>query len=724
MATVRKRAMRRGATPWNGGLLALRRLILTLLVIPGLLTRGRARAIASALDPSNPSNPVGSLNLDGCGPMPVFLYPTQGLDLDLTFHFLDAINVTYRSSFARPILSCWCGEPGRATEKLRVDNATPFGNELVILNFSSSDPCWFHISDSGECGDAVTSATFILSPDQRPRTPTTPTLLSALLAARAPRSTPTPTPTPTLTATPIRATGSPGPLPSTTASSTTTPAPGAVALGSSQDPRGGGQNLSPGAIAGLSVGIVIVCVAVGAMAAFLYFRRRRKGQDADLASAIINHDRAHGRNGPEKALTMRNESSSVTSGRSDEALCPIQPVFDGFPGSMGYDDVRSLHSTTDYHHSDYHHSPHSPNPSHNGPFWGSERSIERDELSAARLNSQPILTSYGPNPVTPTLTPRPSSLNIRSGNISTDSREGIPPMPLVPSYASYSIPPPSSIPEPSPSPPRKLAAPPIVVSYGPNRVTPTPAVTSPTVPPDETIFKRRAAQSQAQPQVQSQPQPQQQHQHHYQHQQHQQQHHQQQPHHQHHHQPSPPTTHYELAPSTSPSQHHPRPLTSHDRQFSWEAADDDEPLASSLMSPSSHGPLPPYASTADFFAMEKGAIRKLAEPQAEAELPPTKDGFYHYASDFVEYELPGTAPQNEPQLPYHLGQYRRQNAEAGPSGPGTSASGGGGPSGGGLREIDEQKFLLEGEVLKMRAQKVRAMKGEVERDGKGIEGGR
>ncbi|KAK0710867.1 hypothetical protein B0H67DRAFT_601735 [Lasiosphaeris hirsuta] len=609
--------------------------------------------------------------------MPAFLYPSQGLDLDLTFHFLDAINVTYRASFARPILSCWCGEPGRATEKLRVDNAAPFGNELLILNFSSTDPCWFHLSGSGECGDGVTtSATFALSPDRL-----------------------------------------------TTAPSTATPAPGVVAPGS-QDPRGGGQNLSPGAIAGLSAGIAIVCVAVGAMAAFLYFRRRRKGQDADLASAIINHDRAHGRTGPEGALTMRNASSSVASGRSDEPLYPIQPVFDGFPGSMGYDDVRSLHSTadyhhsdyhhSDYHHSDYHHSPHSPNPSHNGAFWGPERSIERDELSAARLNSQPILTSYGPNPVTPTLTPRPSSLNIRAGNISTDSREGIPPMPLVPNYASYSIPPPSSTLEPSPSPPRKLSAPPIVISYGPNRVTPTPAVTSPTVPPDETIFKRRAAQSQAQPQVQSQ-QPQQQHQHHYQH------HQQQQPQHQQHQTPSP-TTHHELAPSTSPSQHHPRQLNSHDRQFSWEADDDDEPLASSLMSPSSHGPLPPYASTADFFAMEKGAIRKLAEPQAEAELPPTKDGFYHYASDFVEYELPGAAPQNEPQLPYHLGQYRRQNAEAGPCGPGTSASGGGGPSGGGLREIDEQKFLLEGEVLRMRAQKVRAMKGEVEGNGKGIEG--
>jgi hypothetical protein len=103
------------------------------------------------------------------------------------------------------------------------------------------------------------------------------------------------------------------------------------------------------------------------------------------------------------------------------------------------------------------------------------------------------------------------------------------------------------------------------------------------------------------------------------------------------------------------------------------------------------GPLPPYASTEDFEAMEKGAVRKLAEPQAEAELPPTKDGFYHSTYDIVEYELPGAAPGSEPQLPFR--PYQPQHAQAGPSSGGRNN-----------REIDEQKFLLsDAEISRMKA---------------------
>jgi len=110
------------------------------------------------------------------------------------------------------------------------------------------------------------------------------------------------------------------------------------------------------------------------------------------------------------------------------------------------------------------------------------------------------------------------------------------------------------------------------------------------------------------------------------------------------------------------------------------------------------GPLPPYASTEDFYAMEKGAIRKLEEPEAH-ELPPTKDGFYHYASDVVEYELPGSSIQQEPQLPYDPYRQRIADGDAGPSN-GRS---------GGWRDIDEQKFLLSDvEMAKLRAEKVKA----------------
>jgi hypothetical protein len=112
--------------------------------------------------------------------------------------------------------------------------------------------------------------------------------------------------------------------------------------------------------------------------------------------------------------------------------------------------------------------------------------------------------------------------------------------------------------------------------------------------------------------------------------------------------------------------------------------------------------------------MEKGAIRKLAEPQAQAELPPTKDGYYHgYTSDIVEYsELPGGAPNNEPQLPYHPHNYKK-HPEAGPSS-GPANGNGGGPSR--LREIDEQKFLLLPEISNLRAQKKKTQKIQPEED--------
>ncbi|SPQ22694.1 1f63a052-6d10-4683-8f1f-1aaab1b27c66 [Thermothielavioides terrestris] len=370
------------------------------------------------------------------------------------------------------------------------------------------------------------------------------------------------------------------------------------------------------------------------MAAFLYFRRRRGAQAGNVAGGMGNHAGWGGRKGPEKK--RKKGAASDASGHSDEPLCPIQPVFDGYPGSTGYDDVRSLHSTV------HSHSPtgaQSPTHSQSGGFWTHERSIEREELTAARLRSQlqasaPTVVSYGPNPVTPTLMPRTQPrLNVNSAAtpMSPGSTDQMPYVSHYTDYSSYSLPPPSAMSDPNPSPPRKPAVP-AVVSYGPNKVTPTPQVVSPTVPPDESIVKRRFAEAAA---AQS--------------------------------------------------------AASNERKFSWEA---DSPLLGVSM-----GPLPPYASSEEFEAMEKGAVRKLAEPQAEAELPPTKDGFYHYTSDTVEYELPGAAPQHEPQLPFRP-YLQHAHAQAGPS---SSGGGGGGRTN---RVIDEQKFLLsDAEISRMRAEK-------------------
>ncbi|KAK4240583.1 hypothetical protein C8A03DRAFT_13107 [Achaetomium macrosporum] len=527
-------------------------------------------------------NPLtgGGIVSANCGAS--FLSPTRGLSPS----YLDTITITYRSAIANPALSCWCGAPGRATQKFKADNVSPFnGSAHVLLNFTSDGPCWFELaSHSGDC--RVLSESFLLSPNQHASDDV-----------------------PTSTWTRI-ATSSP-------------PTARKAAAVDSQAPDSRGDSFNAGAKAALGIGIALICIAIGAMAAFLYFRRRRRGQDGNVTGGISGgHDRRNGRKGPEK----RNGALSNTS---DEPLCPIQPVFDGYPGSTGYDDVRSLHSTT-HTHSPSPTAAQSPTHSQNGAFWTQERSIEREELTAARLKAQlnasgATVVSYGPNPVTPTLAPRitpKSKPNPAVTPITPCSAEAVP---YFPDYTGYSIPPPSAMPHSKPSPPKKPAVP-LVVSYGPNKVTPTPLVVSPTVPPDEALINRKVAETNS--------------------------------------------------------------AASHERQFSWEA---DSPLLGVSM-----GPLPPYASTEDFEAMEKGAVRKLAEPQAEAELPPTKDGFYHYTSDIVEYELPGAAPGSEPQLPFR--PYQPQHAQAGPSSGGRNN-----------REIDEQKFLLsDAEISRMRVEKAKA----------------
>ncbi|KAH8879136.1 hypothetical protein GQ53DRAFT_855314 [Thozetella sp. PMI_491] len=498
-----------------------------------------------------------------------FDYPTESL----SFYYLDTINVTYRSNFPDPQLYLYCS-PSNPVQKFNTSPSPFSASTLVQVKFSSNDPCYFSLQSSS-IGCTVNSSTFNLYVNQRFGGQAT--TLGLLVA-------PTDQPPP--------------------------------------NPDG---SLSPGVKAGLGVAITGIAIAIGAMVAFFYFRRRRRIQDANVAGVILDHDRRNGRRGPEKPLP-RPGTESMSSGRSEAPLNPVQPVFDGFPGSTGYDDVRSLHSSTHLHSPTWPHSPVSSNP---GSFYPSERSTEIEELTAARLQSSatlPAVVSYGPNRVTPTLTPRPSDLNVRAGSISIDSREGIPPMPPMPSMpdipvaSSYVYHQSAPLLSTTPSPPKKTI--PLVVSYGPNKVTPTPVFKSSIPPPDDAVMRN------------IEPEPQ----------------------------------HQEL--DGAP------------RRFSFDVGDEGFAEPYSAM-----GPLPPYASTADFYAMEKGAIRKLAEPLAQAELPPTKDGYYHDRVDVQEYELQGAAPQNEPQLPFN--PFKNQPLASGSA-----------------REIDEQKFLLDdAEMAHLREQK-------------------
>ncbi|KAK1780259.1 hypothetical protein QBC45DRAFT_408824 [Copromyces sp. CBS 386.78] len=621
--------------------------LFALLIVPSFLSAGTASAQCGA----------------------DFGFPTE--KLRVFSH--DTINVTYTSIFDKPSLACWCGTSTDKEKKFTVNHANPGnGTTSFPLNFSSTYPCWFELqADSGDCR-VESPKFFIFAKDRDPD--------NRLPATFGPSATITATATATQTATGT-ATDQPnlGTVPPfADVSSIATPGP----------PQHPDQHFALGARIALGIGITLACIGMGAMAAFLYFRRRKKRQQAELANAIVEHEYRQGRRGPEKKMLGGFSLSSKTS--SDDPLYDtVQPVFDGYPGSTGYDDVRSNGSSDVYGHSPV--MPHSPSWSYNQGFLGydattgaaRERSTERGglgiglgvglgvtenqnlsiagrELEAARAKTvQPIPTSYGPNPVTPTLTPRPSSrgdLNARAAadSISLDSRLGAPPMPPVPqlpaasaaplggyypdynNYEQHTIPPPTEAPTPTPVLPllpvpttfpqtnptasqSQRPVPPLIVSYGPNRVTPTPAVTSPTVPPDEFMIEKppRGVELQAEP------------------------------------------------------------ASRMERRHPWEDID--------LPSASNNGPLPPYASTEEYAAMESGAIRKLEEPRAHAELPPTKDGYYHSTYAIVEHELPGNAYQRDPLYPHG----------------GPSASGRG-------RDIDEQKFLLDDvEMAHLKAQKER-----------------
>jgi len=461
---------------------------------------------------------------------------------------------------------------------------------LVLLSFSSADPCWFDLRpDTPTCGD--NSPSFSLLPVQRTQgeSKTTLGLLSSTSSALVPSKT------------------------GTDGRSHTT---GNVS----------GGELSSGAKAGIIVAVVGAILVVLGMAACFFFRRRKRLQEAVVAGHIIDHD-SRAKKGHEK---MPLAGGSTHSNGSTEPL-RVQPVYDGIPGSAGYNDLQSRGSSA------YLHSPQSPSSSAGGFVppsrnKSSERqySTEREELEAARLHSTSVssgVVSYGPNPVTPSVTPRPSTRF--HDNPSSGSRDELYP----PSTHT------STSPQPQAEYPLQPPAQPLIVSYGPNRITPTPAIVA-SVAPEESVMK-------GPPDLPSFPDMG---------------------------IPSHPFPSYEAPSPHDTIQHTPDDLVRYDLS--------DEPL-------SAVAPLPPYASTADFYAMEKGAIRKLQEPAAQAELPPTKDGYYHFGDHGTEYELQGAAPEREQQLPHQ--PYRNQTAGVGRA-----------------RGVDEQKFLLDdGEMRHLREQKRR-----------------
>lgn len=301
------------------------------------------------------------------------------------------------------------------------------------------------------------------------------------------------------------------------------------------------------------------------------------------------------------------------------------------------------------------------------------------------------IVSYGPNPVTPIISPRPSTRfetpapvspirehgyeeyyapeimktpSVHEQNTAAPQRTATvqsyshtpaeyyppaskelppPPVPGIPPLEYYA-PVLDSKPTQQPSPEKK--APQIIVSYGPNRITPTPPIASSlNLPPSSTpVVKHESSY------------------------------------------PEFPVMDFPSHPFPS----HEAPILDFDNISLPEETPPPPPPPPPTIAPAP--PLPPYASAADFYAMEKGAIRKLDEPNPNtAELPPTKDGYYQYGDRADEYELQGTGVRGEQQHPHQV--YRSQ--------PETNTRRAG-------REMDEQKYLLsEVELKQLRELKAR-----------------
>lgn len=484
---------------------------------------------------------------------------------------------------------------------------------LVLADFKSPDPCWFDLRpDTGDCGD--NSPPFTLFPDQRHQSESKTTI--GLLAST-----------------------------STRAASTST----GHSSGVENSPNDASNNeLSSGAKAGIALSVVCVILILLGISAYLYFRRKKEQQDKGVFGGH--------RKESVRFFGWAQSGGSNISSSSLQALQSVQPVYDGIPGSTGYDDdARWIGSSAPSH------SSHSLRSSSNQGYTA----LERDELEvtrtkldleearrreAIRIRDVPgssSIVSYGPNPLIPSISPRPSTIidtpthtpiyPLHEPSIedhyapavqkspSAYLQDTAPAVQISGTARSYSqvsatcavlgaqsltVPAPQPDPMdyhgsniPDQHPPR--SAPSTVISYGPNRITPTPPFAVTPVGPPGTLP------------IASQ---------------------------QHHNETTAlPVLDLPCHPSTS---HEPPGPTDHNP---------DRMSFSKTMTPGIIQPLPPYASETDYHAMQKGAIRRLDEPKAAAELPPTKDGYYQDSDRTYEYELQGTGLGGEPQRPHNVG---------------------------------------------------------------------
>ncbi|KAH8678275.1 hypothetical protein BX600DRAFT_493572 [Xylariales sp. PMI_506] len=203
-----------------------------------------------------------------------FLFPTEGL----TLYYLDTINVTYESDFSAPNLYTFCDS---GNDFIRSTAAAPYnGSTLVLLNFTSSTPCYFDLRPGTAAGQGANSDSFTLVNSQR----------GALTVGLS--TTQSPTSTTSTTASTSTGTSSSSAVPTTSSATALTTTTSAAPTTTTTAAASGGDKLSTGAAAGIGVGATIAVIGLGAALAWWFWRRRVARKAA--AAATDSHYQSAG----------------------------------------------------------------------------------------------------------------------------------------------------------------------------------------------------------------------------------------------------------------------------------------------------------------------------------------------------------------------------------------------------------------------------------------------
>ncbi|KAH8900761.1 hypothetical protein GQ53DRAFT_757733 [Thozetella sp. PMI_491] len=84
------------------------------------------------------------------------LYPDVA---DLTFHYLDTVNVAYSTDYAEPWLYLWCWDQNNARQQIvyyspsELTGKTSLAVQLTSNTEFTGSPCWFNLASAQIAGD-------------------------------------------------------------------------------------------------------------------------------------------------------------------------------------------------------------------------------------------------------------------------------------------------------------------------------------------------------------------------------------------------------------------------------------------------------------------------------------------------------------------------------------------------------------------------------------------